>query len=57
MKTNDEVEGKEKVHAKETLIQSCVAAFVILVIVLLWKAAEVFLLIFAGVLLAVFFAP
>lgn len=54
MSTNETAETEGKAYGKKTLIQASVVAFVAVVIVLLWKAAEVFLLIFAGVLLAVF---
>lgn len=54
MNTNETTKTEEKAYGKKTLIQASVVAFVALVIVLLWKAAEVFLLIFAGILLAIF---
>jgi predicted PurR-regulated permease PerM len=54
MNPNETAETEGKAYGKKALIQAGAAAFVVLGVVLLWKAAEVFLLIFAGVLLAVF---
>jgi predicted PurR-regulated permease PerM len=54
MNTNRMAETERTGYGKKALIQAGAAAFVILGVVLVWKAAEVFLLIFAGVLLAVF---
>ncbi|HET7062211.1 MAG TPA: AI-2E family transporter, partial [Nitrosospira sp.] len=54
MDTKHSAETKGKVVATKTLIQAGVVAFVAVVVVLVWKAADVFLLVFAGILLAVF---
>jgi hypothetical protein len=54
MDTKHSVEAKGKAVATKTLIQARVVAFVGVVFVLLWKATDVFLLVFAGILLAVF---
>jgi predicted PurR-regulated permease PerM len=54
MNTGEKTETKEEGLGRKTLLQAGIVAFVALVIVLLWKASEIFLLIFAGILLAVF---
>lgn len=44
-----------KTVARQTLIKTGVVAFVVVILILLWQAADVFLVVFAGILLAVLF--